>query len=291
MYNNSRDERDRYKKILLLQYADLFAQLHLLSAKSRIYCLINPTLIYKSIRKDEKGRVGMKWNSRLDAVASLIIPNRKIADIGTDHAYIPVYMCSKGLCPKAVAADIGQGPLEAAKSHVRAAGLEDVIDCRLGDGLTCLLPHETDGAVIAGMGGILIVKILSASPDVWRSMEFLVLQPQSDTAEVRRFLYEQGWHIDDERLVIDDGRLYEVMRAVQGRADLPPEWLYDVGPVNWERRDTLLTRKITHIIEKKIHIREGLKKSCRNMDVQLAEMEKEILFWRNKQWQLQSEKS
>lgn len=233
----------------------------------------------------------MKLTSRLEAVASLILPGKCIADIGTDHAYIPVHACSSGLCPRAIAADVAPGPLEAAKGHVREAGLTEVIDCRLGDGLTCLAPHEADGAVMAGMGGVLIVHMLTAAPDVWQAMEFLVLQPQSDAAAVRRFVYEHDWHIDDERLVIDDGRLYEVLRAVPGKAMGLNGWLYDVGPVNWQRRDALLTVKIDAMMESRKHVQEGLKKSRRNMTAQISSIEQELAFWREKKWQLQSEKS
>ena len=98
------------------------------------------------------------------------------------------------------------------------AGLTDRIDCRLGDGLTCIQAGEVDGAVICGMGGPLMVKILQNSYEVWQSLHFAVLQPQSEAGILRRYLYQHGWHIEDERLVIDDGRFYEMMRAVPGQA-------------------------------------------------------------------------
>ena len=193
----------------------------------------------------------MKLTARLEAAVSLIPPGSVIADIGTDHAYIPVAVCESGRCPSAIAADIVPGPLAAAVSHVRGAGLADRIDCRLGDGLTCVQKGEADGAVICGMGGPLMVKILSASYDVWQSLSFAVLQPQSEAGVLRRYLYEQGWHIEDERLVIDDGRFYEMMRAVPGRTEALPDWLYEIGPVNWQRRDKLLCRKIEILMETK----------------------------------------
>lgn len=229
----------------------------------------------------------MILTGRLLAAASLIPQGRTIADIGTDHGYLPVYACEKGIVPRAVAADIVPGPLQAATAHVQGAGLTDVIDCRLGDGLTCLTPGEVDGAVICGMGGPLMVKILQASPQVWRQMQFLILQPQSDAGALRRFIYEQDWHIEEETLLIDDGRFYEMMRAVPGKADLLPSWLYDIGPVNWQRKDPLLARKIDMLIDKKTRICQGLRKSHEDKSQQIQALEDEITSWEDKKCQLQ----
>lgn len=228
----------------------------------------------------------MKLTDRLAAAVSLIPQGAVIADIGTDHAYIPVAVCESGQCPSAIAADIVPGPLAAAVAHVRGAGLTDRIDCRLGDGLTCVEAGEVDGAVICGMGGPLMVRILQTSYEVWQSLKFVVLQPQSDAGSLRRYLYEHGWHIEDERLVIDDGRLYELMRAVPGKAEALPDWLYDIGPVNWQRRDSLLGRKIDILMETKGHILEGLKKSRKDVHERIEKIESELRFWRKLKWQL-----
>ena len=229
----------------------------------------------------------MQLTPRLEAAVSLIPKGSVIADIGTDHAYIPVYTCETGWCPSAIAADIVPGPLAAARAHVEGAGLQDRIDCRLGDGLTCVESGEADGAVICGMGGSLMIKILQQSYDVWQSFDFVVLQPQSDSGDLRRYLYEKDWHIEDERLVIDDGRLYELLRAVPGKAEALPEWQYELGPVNWQRRNPLLSRKIEILMETKGRILAGLKKSRRDLHVQIEAMEKELSFWRVLKCQLQ----
>ena len=222
----------------------------------------------------------MKLTDRLAAAVSLIPQGAVIADIGTDHAYIPVSVCESGHCPSAIAADIVPGPLAAAVAHVRGAGLTDRIDCRLGDGLTCVKAGEVDGAVICGMGGPLMVRILQTSYAVWQSLKFVVLQPQSDAGALRRYLYEHGWHIDD-------GRLYELMRAVPGQAGALPDWIYDIGPVNWQRRDPLLSRKIDILMETKGHILEGLKKSRKDVHERMEKIESELRFWRELKWQLQ----
>lgn len=223
----------------------------------------------------------MKLTARLAAAASLIPKGSVIADIGTDHAYIPVFVCENDICPHAIAADIGKGPLQAAISHVRGSGLTDKIYCRLGDGLTCLQPGEADGAVLCGMGGPLMVKILSQSYALWQSLSFAILQPQSEAGTLRRYLYAEGWHIEAEKLVIDGHRFYEMMRAVPGKADPLPDWLYEIGPLNWQRRDPLLQRKIALLLDKKEHILQGLQKSHAPVQDQQEKLQKEIHFWRD----------
>lgn len=228
----------------------------------------------------------MKLTARLAAAVSLIPKGSIIADIGTDHAYIPVYVCSEGICPRAIAADIGRGPLMAAAAHVRGSGLTAKIDCRLGDGLTCLEPGEADGAVLCGMGGPLMVRILSQSYALWQSLQFVVLQPQSEAGLLRRYLYEQGWHIEAEKLVIDDHRFYELLRAVPGKAAALPDWQYEIGPLNWQHRDPLLKRKIGLLLDKKKHILQGLSKSHGDVAAKMQELIKEIQFWSDLSCQL-----
>ncbi len=229
----------------------------------------------------------MILTGRLLAAASLIPKGKTIADIGTDHGYLPVYACKQKWIPRAIAADIVPGPLQAAIAHVQGAGLAAMIECRLGDGLTCIRPGEVDGAVICGMGGPLMVRILQQSPVVWKSMQFLILQPQSHTGVLRHFLYTQNWHVEEETILMDDGRLYELMRAVPGKAEPLPEWMYEVGPINWQRKNPLLLRKIQLLVEQKTRICQGLKKSRGDKSQQIQMLEDEITSWEDKKCQLQ----
>lgn len=229
----------------------------------------------------------MILTGRLLTAASLIPKGKTIADIGTDHGYLPVYACKQKWIPRAIAADIVPGPLQAAIAHVQGAGLAAMIECRLGDGLTCIRPGEVDGAVICGMGGPLMVRILQQSPVVWKSMQFLILQPQSHTGVLRHFLYTQNWHVEEETILMDDGRLYELMRAVPGKAEPLPEWMYEVGPINWQRKNPLLLRKIQLLVEQKTRICQGLKKSRGDKSQQIQMLEDEITSWEDKKCQLQ----
>lgn len=159
----------------------------------------------------------MELSKRLSAAASLVTPGKRIVDIGTDHAYIPIYLMEKKKCLSAVAMDVNEGPLKRAKAHIQEAGLQTEIETRLSNGFEQLKPGEADCAVIAGMGGGLMMKILSAYPEVTLSLKEFVLQPQSEIAKVRAFLLEQGFAFVDEEMVQDDGKYYPMMKV------LPPD--------------------------------------------------------------------
>ena len=162
----------------------------------------------------------MKLDQRLSAVAALVRLGSRLADIGTDHAYLPVWLVQNGVCPAAIAADLRPGPLEAARRHVAAAGLEDRISLRLGDGLAPVFPGEADDIVIAGMGGETIAAILSAADWLADARLRLVLQPMSRAEETRRWLLKNGFSVTEERLVRDGRWLYPVMAAAYTAA--PP---------------------------------------------------------------------
>ena len=158
---------------------------------------------------------------RLLCAASMVRAGGTLADIGTDHAHLPVWLIQNGVCEKAVAADIGEGPAASARRTVQEAGLADRIDVRVGDGLSVLSPEEASDIVIAGMGGETIAEILSAAPWLKDGKDRrLVLQPMTKTVELRRWLYQNGFIIEQERLIRDGRHLYCVMAA--SFADAPP---------------------------------------------------------------------
>lgn len=153
-------------------------------------------------------------DKRLRCAASMVRPGSRIADIGTDHAYLPLHLVQAGLCPSAIATDIRPGPAASARRHAEAAGLEDRIAVRLGDGLSCLAPDEADDIVIAGMGGETIAAILDAAPWVRAPRYLLVLQPMTRPEKLRGYLLTHGFAIREERVVEDGTHLYTVMTAV-----------------------------------------------------------------------------
>lgn len=152
-------------------------------------------------------------DKRLAMVASMVRRGSRVADIGTDHAYLPVYLVQNGICPSGIAADIRSGPLEAARRTVTEAGLMNVIALRLGDGLAPVAADEMDDIVVSGMGGETIVEILSAAEWVKDERLQLVLQPMTRAEELRRWLLTGGFSITQERLVRIGHHLYPVMAA------------------------------------------------------------------------------
>ncbi len=132
----------------------------------------------------------------------------RVADIGTDHAYLPTALILSGKIPSAVAADLRKGPLENALETVRSNHIEDRIQLRLSDGLKCVSPDDADDIVIAGMGGILISEILTAAEWVKDEKYKLILQPQSHDEDVRKYLFANGFEITDEAVCFEDSKVY-----------------------------------------------------------------------------------
>lgn len=167
----------------------------------------------------------MELSKRLHAVAGLVTPGNRLADIGTDHGYIPIYLVKKGLIPHAVAMDVNRGPLQRAKEHIEQEQLEEQIETRLSDGLHGLLPGEAQTVVIAGMGGALTIKILEEGSHLLPEFQELILQPQSELERVRSWLGENGFMIAAEDMVLEDGKYYPMMRVVHGKDNEPLERL------------------------------------------------------------------
>lgn len=136
-----------------------------------------------------------------------------LADIGTDHAYVPLFLLECGRIPSAIAMDVNRGPLERAKVNVRSSGYEDCIDLRLSDGFAALMPGEAKSAVIAGMGGPLTIRILKEGARTVRALDECILQPQSEVEQVRAFLLGEGFSFLEEDMVEEDGKYYPMMKV------------------------------------------------------------------------------
>lgn len=149
---------------------------------------------------------------RLRMVYALLEQGKCVADIGTDHAYLPARLVLDGKYTKAVASDVAPGPLENARRTVVALGLAERIVLRLAPGLKGLREGEADAAAIAGMGGELIAAILEEGP----VPPVVVLQPMTREEKLRRFLLESGFRIEEERLVREGSRIYTVIKAGPG---------------------------------------------------------------------------
>ena len=126
-----------------------------------------------------EARIYMELSKRLEAVAAFVTAGYTLADIGTDHAYIPIELVRTGHIPQAIAMDVNRGPLERAEENIREHGLSGRISTRLSDGFSAMEPGEADSAVIAGMGGGLTIRILKDGECVVNTLKECILQPQS----------------------------------------------------------------------------------------------------------------
>lgn len=155
----------------------------------------------------------MKLSARLQRIADHLPPGCKFADIGSDHALLPVYAVKKGFATSAVAGEVNEGPLDAARRQVAEAGEQQRISVRKGDGLAVIQPDEVDTITIAGMGGALIASILTDGMDKLSSVKRLVLQPNVGEDLVRRWLLQHGWLLNREVILEEDGKIYEIIIA------------------------------------------------------------------------------
>ena len=148
---------------------------------------------------------------RLQAIADLVPPGSRLADVGTDHAYLPVYLTTTGLCPSAIAGDIVPGPLDNARRTVEKYGVSDKVTTLLSPGLEAFPPHCADAVVIAGMGGDQIAHIVEAASWLRRPEVTLLLQPMSMQEKCRTALHRLSFVCEKEAWVEEGRRCYVVM--------------------------------------------------------------------------------
>ena len=205
----------------------------------------------------------MKLPPRLLKVAEFIPPGRVVADIGTDHALLPLHLLESGRARKVIAVEVGAKPYAQARGNLEQHPLGERVELRLGDGLQALSQSDGAGvAVIAGMGGGTIRKILSQRPpDLDKTLEFFILQPMSRPRELRAWLPEGGFSILDEALAKDEGRIYEVFLAVIGTA--PPRAGLPFGLKLLENRDPHLKEYLEVKIRKTRVVLDSLARSRR----------------------------
>lgn len=171
----------------------------------------------------------MQLSKRLEAIVKLAGTCHCVADVGTDHGYIPIYMTEHHLTEKAIAMDVNKGPLERAQRNIRAYRMEQQITTRLSDGVAKLKAMEADCVIIAGMGGLLTIRILEAGKEILTTVPTMILQPQSEIGQVRKFLAEHGYRITAEDMVLDEGKYYPMMRVEHGSQEEWTEQEYAFG--------------------------------------------------------------
>ncbi len=196
----------------------------------------------------------IKLDNRLLLCAEFVRQDSAVADIGTDHAYLPVYLAQKGKIKKAIAADINEGPLKSGIETINRCGVSDTVSARLSNGLEKISPDECDDVIIAGMGGELICSIIEAAPWLKSRDKQLILQPMTRPQTLRSFLYSNGFEIIREQAVASDGRIYTVMLVrFCGTPVVLSEFSSTVGKLNPKdsKLDRLYLEKVLSSLKKK----------------------------------------
>lgn len=203
----------------------------------------------------------MSLSKRLRTVSAYIPHGMILADIGSDHAYLPCYAVLNGIVPKAIAGEVNEGPYQSAKGQVSSLMLEDKIDVRKGDGLQVISIGEVNVITIAGMGGQLISNILENGKEKLKGVEYLILQPNVGAHFVRAWLLHNNYQLKDEQIIEEDGKIYEVLYAKAGNSKVP----YN----NFEKEllfGPFLLKQKSEIFKKKWHLE---RKSWENVLIQL----------------------
>ncbi|WEG14249.1 tRNA (adenine(22)-N(1))-methyltransferase TrmK [Pullulanibacillus sp. KACC 23026] len=222
----------------------------------------------------------IKVSMRLSLLARWIPVGSKLADIGSDHAYLPVYAFQTGRIVKAIAGEVNQGPYESARETVQGLNLSTYIEVRKGNGLEVIEKHEVDTIVVAGMGGALIRNILEEGKSRLSDDQTLILQPNNGEEALRDWLYMNQWKIDKEAILEEDGHIYEAMKVSKSkdRFDYSQEDLL-FGPFLRVEQSATFIKKWSRELEKWEGIYRGIQENVDDsMDrkERLAEIKKHI---------------
>lgn len=183
----------------------------------------------------------MDISKRLQMIAKCVPENTQtVADIGTDHGYIPIYLINNGMAKYCIACDINPKPLSNAKKNIDYYQMNNKIETRLGSGLSKLAVGEVDAIIIAGMGGMLIIDILQDDLELVKGVGLLILQPQLDVAPLRKYLHSIEFKIIDEKMLYEDGKYYTIIIAKPGKENAYIEKDYLFGKKLIEAKDSVL---------------------------------------------------
>lgn len=153
----------------------------------------------------------LRLDERLSMCAKLVRPGKRVVDVGTDHAYLAIWLALNEVASRVVATDLREGPLLNAKQNIIKYGVVERVETRLSDGLDAITAEEAEDVVLAGMGGELIIKIIARAPWLRAETKHLILQPMSAEQDLREFLAREGFKVVDEHAVVCAGKVYTVM--------------------------------------------------------------------------------
>jgi len=202
----------------------------------------------------------MILSNRLKHISDLVTEVKSIVDVGTDHAYIPIYLVKNNIVRSAIASDINKGPVDKAKKNVKAYVLEDKITCRLGGGLTTVSPKEVEVAIIAGMGGNLIRDIIEDSMEVFKELSYAILQPVQNPEVLREYIYKKGFTILDETIVKDEDKYYEIIKVKYDKSKKAVDPIYyEISEILLKKKDPIFKEYVEYKLNKYNRVYENLK--------------------------------
>ncbi len=230
-------------------------------------------------------------SERLKKIASYVDKGKKVADIGTDHGIVPIFLVNTNISDRVIASDISRRSLQKTVDMVREYKLEDKIETRTGNGLKVLNPGEVDNLIIAGMGGILISDLIEEEIEIAKKMDKIILQPMQASENLREYLCKKGFEIIEESIIYEDDRFFEIIVAkYTGEINMREDIFYKIPLICYKRRDEVLKSFLFKEIEYNKNILNKLAKVPRSERIEKRELkllklieEYEGLLWNTKQ--------
>ncbi|WP_313891847.1 tRNA (adenine(22)-N(1))-methyltransferase TrmK [Psychrobacillus sp.] len=212
-------------------------------------------------------------SERLKKVASFVEENTVLADIGSDHAYLPCYLVLSGKIQRAIAGEVVQGPFDSAKRQVSQEGLANHIDVRFGDGIAVIREEDNVQTItIAGMGGPLIASILEAGKDKLAKVDCLIVQPNIHAKAIREWAIQEKWMIVEETILEEHDKIYEILVLKQGSMNLSEKELL-LGPILMEEKSDIFIQKWSNELAEWERILEQLEKTVSTNEILLKKEE------------------
>lgn len=222
--------------------------------------------------------INIDVSNRLKTVANSVVKGSIVADIGTDHGYVPIYLIQNNIAKKVIAMDVNKGPLLKANENIKKYQLENKIVTRLSNGLEKLNMNEVTTVTIGGMGGKLVNNILLEGKSVLESVEQLVLQPQSEIPDVRKMVHSLGYLILDEKMIYEEGKYYFVIDARKGIETYTNDRDYLFGKKLIENKDKVFIKYLEYKIKKKETVISHLEQEKGNNSLERCEELKEEII-------------
>lgn len=201
----------------------------------------------------------MVLSKRLGKIVDYVPKCGTVTDIGTDHAFIPIYLALNNVAKKVIAADISKGSVDKAEKNVSFYNCSHRVECRCGDGLSVLSENECSDVIIAaGMGGMLVIHVLEVNDRVLKNAKRLILQPQRDNDKVRRFVHKKGFKIIAEDIFKDEGKIYNIIVCEKGNDTFYSDKDYIFGKLPIEEKNSVLKEFILHETNRMRKVADGL---------------------------------